>query len=98
MAHLRRMRGQMISLNINGRTYSVQARDDMPLLWVLRDLLNLKGTKFGCGIAQCGACTVHVDSRPVRSCMLPAANVGSREVTSILTRGQNERGRRIQDA
>src|ERR1700738_2352263 len=88
----------MISLNINGRTHSVQAPDDMPLLWVLRDLLNLKGTKFGCGIAQCGACTVHVDGRPVRSCMLPAANVGSREVTTIEAIAQKERGRRIQEA
>jgi isoquinoline 1-oxidoreductase alpha subunit len=88
----------MISLNINGRTYSVQAPDDIPLLWVLRDLLNLKGTKFGCGIAQCGACTVHVDGRPVRSCMLPAANVGSREVTTIEAIAQKECGRRIQEA
>ena len=88
----------MISLNINGRDYAVEAPDDMPLLWVLRDLLNLKGTKFGCGIAQCGACTVHVDGRPVRSCMLPAANVGSREVTTIEAIGQKESGRRIQQA
>ena len=88
----------MISLNINGRDYAVQAPDDMPLLWVLRDLLNLKGTKFGCGIAQCGACTVHVDGRPVRSCMLPAANVGSREVTTIEAIAQKESGRRIQQA
>jgi isoquinoline 1-oxidoreductase alpha subunit len=88
----------MISLNINGRTHSVQAPDDMPLLWVLRDLLNLKGTKFGCGIAQCGACTVHVDGRPVRSCMLTAANVGSREVTTIEAIGRKESGRKIQQA
>ena len=81
-----------LSLKINGRSHSVQAPDDMPLLWVLRDLLNLKGTKFGCGIAQCGACTVHVDGRPVRSCMLPAANVGSREVTTIEAIGQKESG------
>jgi isoquinoline 1-oxidoreductase alpha subunit len=87
-----------LSLKINGRTYSVRAPDDMPLLWVLRDLLNLKGTKFGCGIAQCGACTVHVDGRPVRSCMLPAAKVGSREVTTIEAIGQKESGRRIQQA
>jgi isoquinoline 1-oxidoreductase alpha subunit len=88
----------MISLNINGRIHSVQAPDDMPLLWVLRDLLNLKGTKFGCGIAQCGACTVHVDGRPVRSCMLTAANVGSREVTTIEAIGRKESGRKIQQA
>jgi isoquinoline 1-oxidoreductase alpha subunit len=87
-----------LSLTINGRSYSVRAPDDMPLLWVLRDLLNLKGTKFGCGIAQCGACTVHVDGRPVRSCMLPAANVGSREVTTIEAISQKESGRKIQQA
>jgi isoquinoline 1-oxidoreductase subunit alpha len=84
-----------LSLKVNGRPYSVQAPDDMPLLWVLRDLLDLKGTKFGCGMAQCGACTVHVDGRPVRSCMLPVANVGSREVTTIEA-GQKESVRRIQ--
>jgi isoquinoline 1-oxidoreductase subunit alpha len=89
---------QMISLNVNGRDYSVQAPDDTPLLWVLRDLLNLKGTKFGCGIAQCGACTVHIDGRPVRSCMLPAAEVGSRNVTTIEAIGQSESGRKIQQA
>ena len=88
----------MISLNINGRDFAVQAPDDMPLLWVLRDLLNLKGTKFGCGIAQCGACTVHVDGRPVRSCMLPAASIGSRKVTTIEAIQQTESGRRIQQA
>lgn len=88
----------MISLNVNGRDCSVQAPEDMPLLWVLRDLLNLKGTKFGCGIAQCGACTVHVDGRPARSCMLPAADVGSRKVTTIEAIGQSESGRRIQQA
>jgi isoquinoline 1-oxidoreductase alpha subunit len=88
----------MISLNVNGRDYAVQAPDDMPLLWVLRDLLKLTGTKFGCGIAQCGACTVHVNGRPVRSCMLPAANVGSRKVTTIEAIQQTESGRRIQQA
>jgi isoquinoline 1-oxidoreductase alpha subunit len=87
-----------VSLKINGRSYSVRVPEDMPLLWVLRDLLNLKGTKFGCGIAQCGACTLHVDGRPVRSCMLLAANVGSREVTTIEAIGQKESGRRVQKA
>ena len=88
----------MISLNVNGRDHVVQAPDDMPLLWVLRDLLNLKGTKFGCGIAQCGACTVHINGRPVRSCMLPASNVGSRRVTTIEAIGKTESGRRVQQA
>jgi isoquinoline 1-oxidoreductase alpha subunit len=87
-----------VSLNVNGRDYTVQVPDDMPLLWVLRDLLNLRGTKFGCGIAQCGACTVHIDGRPVRSCMLLAANIGSRRVTTIEAIGQSESGRRIQQA
>ena len=87
-----------VSLNVNGRDYAVQVADDMPLLWVLRDLLNLRGTKFGCGIAQCGACTVHVDGRPIRSCMLPAVNVGSRRVTTIEAIGQTESGQRIQRA
>jgi isoquinoline 1-oxidoreductase subunit alpha len=101
LARLKRQNGsrrQVISININGHDYAVQAPDDMPLLWVLRDLLNFKGTKFGCGIAQCGACTVHVDGRPVRSCMLPAANVGARKVTTIEAIGQTESGRRIQQA
>ena len=58
------------TLNINGNTHSVDVDDDMPLLWVLRDVLGMTGTKFGCGIAQCGACTVHIDGKPVRSCLL----------------------------
>jgi isoquinoline 1-oxidoreductase alpha subunit len=64
-----------MKLSINGKQHEVAAPDDMPLLWVLRDLLGLTGTKFGCGMAQCGACTVHVDGRAVRSCVLPAAAV-----------------------
>ncbi len=70
-------------LKVNGKEQEVAAPDDMPLLWVLRDLLGLTGTKFGCGMALCGACTVHVDGRAVRSCVLPAAAVQGRAVTTI---------------
>jgi isoquinoline 1-oxidoreductase subunit alpha len=70
-------------LKVNGREHDIAAPADMPLLWVLRDLLGLTGTKFGCGMAQCGACTVHVDGRPARSCVLPAAAVEGRSVTTI---------------
>jgi len=72
-----------MKLRVNGSEHDVPAPDDMPLLWVLRDLLGLTGTKFGCGLAQCGACTVHVDGRSVRSCVLPAAAVKGRSVTTI---------------
>ncbi|HET7788298.1 MAG TPA: (2Fe-2S)-binding protein [Myxococcales bacterium] len=70
-------------LNVNGSERQVDAPDDMPLLWVLRDLLGLTGTKYGCGMAQCGACTVHLDGQAVRSCVLPISAVGNRKVTTI---------------
>ena len=70
-------------LNVNGKDHDIGAPGDMPLLWVLRDLLGLTGTKFGCGMAQCGACTVHVDGQAVRSCVLPVAAVQGRTVTTI---------------
>jgi isoquinoline 1-oxidoreductase alpha subunit len=73
----------MIKLNINGQEHSVEADADMPLLWVLRDVLNLTGTKFGCGIAQCGACTVHVDGAAVRSCVTPASSLTGVKITTI---------------
>jgi isoquinoline 1-oxidoreductase alpha subunit len=69
------------TLNVNGKTTTVDVPGDMPLLWVLRDVLNLKGTKFGCGIAQCGACTVHLNGRPVRSCSTPVKAATSAIVT-----------------
>src|SRR5688572_22546134 len=69
------------TLNVNGKTTSVDVPGDMPLLWVIRDVLNLKGTKFGCGIAQCGACTVHLNGRPVRSCSTPVKVATSAIVT-----------------
>ncbi len=72
----------MLKLNVNGRTRTVDVEPEMPLLWVLRDHLDLPGTKYGCGIAVCGACTVHVDGEPVRSCALPvSAAVGKKIVT-----------------
>jgi isoquinoline 1-oxidoreductase subunit alpha len=73
----------MVDLTVNGRTVSVDVPDDMPVLWVLRDVLDLPGTKFGCGIAQCGACTVHLNGSPVRSCTLPASAVSGAEITTI---------------
>jgi isoquinoline 1-oxidoreductase alpha subunit len=72
-----------MKLRVNGKDLEVAAPQDMPLLWVLRDLLGLTGTKFGCGMAQCGACTVHIDGRAVRSCVLPVSAVGDRAVTTI---------------
>jgi isoquinoline 1-oxidoreductase alpha subunit len=71
------------TLDINGKSVSVTAADDTPLLWVLRDNLGLTGTKYGCGIAQCGACTVHVDGQPVRSCQTPVGAVAGHKVTTI---------------
>jgi isoquinoline 1-oxidoreductase alpha subunit len=72
-----------MKLRINGSVREIEEPGDTPLLWVLRDELGLVGTKFGCGMAQCGACTVHLDGKPTRSCVLPAASVGERHVTTI---------------
>ncbi|HUQ07441.1 MAG TPA: (2Fe-2S)-binding protein [Kofleriaceae bacterium] len=72
-----------MKLDINGTVREVDASGDMPLLWVIRDLLALHGTKFGCGMAQCGACTVHLDGNPVRSCVTPVSSVGARKITTI---------------
>ena len=70
-------------INVNGRVHSVDVEPDTPLLWVLRDAIGLTGTKFGCGIAQCGACTVFLDGRPLRSCSLPVSAIGTAQVTTI---------------
>ena len=72
-----------VRLDVNGAVREVDTSGDMPLLWVLRDLLQLNGTKFGCGMAQCGACTVHLDGHPVRACVTPVSTVGDRKVTTI---------------
>jgi isoquinoline 1-oxidoreductase subunit alpha len=85
-------------LNINGEQKSVDAPADMPLLWVLRDILGMTGTKFGCGIAQCGACTIHVDGKPVRSCMLSVGTVRDRAITTIEAIGASPSGAKIQKA
>ena len=72
-----------ITLNINGKDHTVQVSEDVPLLWVIREHLQLTGTKFGCGISQCGACTVHVDGQPMRSCQLRVSRVAGRKITTI---------------
>jgi isoquinoline 1-oxidoreductase alpha subunit len=86
------------TLKINGEQKNFDAPDDMPLLWVLRDILSMTGTKFGCGIAQCGACTVHLDGKPVRSCMLAIGTVGNRAITTIEGIGATDAGARVQKA
>jgi len=87
----------MLKLTVNGRTHAVDVEPEMPLLWVLRGPLNLPGTKYGCGIAVCGACTVHVDGEPVRSCTLPVSAVVGKKVVTI--EGLPEKGlHRVQQA
>lgn len=73
----------MIKLTINNKAYEVDASPDMPLLWAIRDMVGLTGTKFGCGIAQCGACTVHLDGTPIRSCSFPVAGAAGKKITTI---------------
>jgi isoquinoline 1-oxidoreductase subunit alpha len=73
----------MISLTVNGKPYNVDVAADMPLLWVIRDVIGLTGTKFGCGLSQCGACTVHLDGNAVRSCSIPASTAAGKKVTTI---------------
>jgi isoquinoline 1-oxidoreductase alpha subunit len=93
--HLRHM---VLTLTINGKDHDVNVPVDMPLLWVLRDVTGLTGTKFGCGIAACGACTLHLDGQPIRSCITPAASVVGKHITTIEAVGETEAGRRIQEA
>ena len=78
------------TLKINGKQRTVEADADMPMLWVLRDLVDLKGTKYGCGIGQCGACTIHLNGNAVRSCQLPVSAIGEAEITTI--EGLSEKG------
>jgi isoquinoline 1-oxidoreductase alpha subunit len=87
-----------LSIKVNGTAHTVDVPSDMPLLWVLRDVLDLKGTKFGCGVSQCGACTVHVDGVPTRSCVTPVSKVGQASVTTIEGIGATPIGRKVQAA
>jgi len=88
----------MFELNVNGTSRQVDVPADMPVLWVLRDVLALTGTKFGCGIAQCGACTVQLNGDPVRSCLLTVADAAGKQVTTIEAIGATPEGARIQKA
>ena len=88
----------MTTLNINGKDRQVDADPSTPILWALRDTLGMTGTKFGCGAALCGACTVQVDGQPVRSCVMPAQAVGTREVVTIEAIGKTDIGRKVQAA
>ena len=88
----------MTTLRVNGQDRVVDVSPDTPLLWVLRDVLGMTGTKFGCGIAQCGACTVHVDGKAVRSCLLPLGSIGARSVTTIEGVGATPVGSKVQKA
>jgi isoquinoline 1-oxidoreductase subunit alpha len=88
----------MTTLMINGERRQLDVPAEMPLLWVLRDVLGLTGTKFGCGIAQCGACTVHLSGKSVRSCLLPVGSIGEQPITTIEGVGSTANGARVQKA
>ena len=88
----------MVSLTVNGRTRKLDVSPDTPLLWVLRDSLRMTGTKFGCGIAQCGACTVHLDGQPLRSCSTPVSAAAGKKVTTIEGVSATATGRAVQAA
>ena len=87
-----------MEVTINGKRHQVTMADDTPLLWVIRDELGMTGTKYGCGIAQCGACTVHVDGKAVRSCVLPVSAVENRAITTIEAVGNTPVGAKVQKA
>ena len=86
------------TINVNGKSQTVDVDGTTPLLWVLRDVLDLKGSKFGCGMGLCGACTVHIDGTPTRSCITPVSLVGSRAITTVEGIGATDVGKKVQDA
>ena len=87
-----------MKLNVNGRSVEIDAEPDMPLLWALREKLSLTGTKYGCGMAQCGACTVHVDGKPTRSCVTPVSAVAGKRIATIEAIGSTRAGKAVQQA
>jgi isoquinoline 1-oxidoreductase subunit alpha len=88
----------MAQLRINGKVHDVDVPADISVLWVLRDVVGMTGTKFGCGIAQCGACTVHLDGQAIRSCVTPVSAVAGKQITTIEAIGETPAGKRIQEA
>jgi len=88
----------MQELKVNGKTLRVDVPPDMPVLWVLRDVIGLTGTKFGCGIAVCGACTVHLDGQPIRSCVTPVSAAAGKRITTIEAIGETPAGKKVQQA
>jgi isoquinoline 1-oxidoreductase alpha subunit len=88
----------MIRLDVNGKPREVDVPDDMPLLWTLRDVLNMTGTKFGCGMGLCGACTIHIEGQPTRSCITPVSAATGKRITTIEAIGSTPAGRKIQGA
>ena len=88
----------MVTLSINGTSHTVDVSGDMPLLWVLRDVIGLTGTKFGCGMALCGACTVQLEGRPMRSCVTPVAAASGKRITTIEGIGATPAGKKVQQA
>jgi isoquinoline 1-oxidoreductase alpha subunit len=88
----------MITLNVNGKDHDIDVADDTPILWALRDVIGMTGTKFGCGRALCGACTIHLDGMPTRSCVTPVSLAAGKKITTIEAIGESEAGKKIQQA
>lgn len=88
----------MVTLNVNGKNHTLDVTEDTPILWALRDVIGLTGTKFGCGRALCGACTIHLDGQATRSCITPVSVAAGKKITTIESIGESEVGKRVQQA